>query len=705
MPSSESSEDIDTVKRESWEGSLDRWATEAVKGSNNWLITLRNAEDEGYAPWSDYYTEEESEGNQSTGIMSYSEGLTALSITEEHVKEQRKKGNKTWEVLDEDLYVEDTKKLIGYILDKDYIEDEPTGYTPEPYLPAGLTTDFTDAVSYSTSALLGAITSGIELEKGKDEGFREDLIEALEANVQWFLENDKRTGVDAENALGWAWIGDEDDTDGLYEPQNYYTYSAVYPLCDLLDEDDKRVNEAIEDYRGRIEGHLNEAKNFLVKEHWDGEKWRGPTGSQENKQIAFTCYTILALSYMDAKVDSDGVSLVQEDRKRMSEGINWVLNTVFEKNNIEDVWDKSAEYDCGPDDNYEDGSIPYLVLDTITEFVRFEENIGDMKYVDYTKKEMREKRDELAERILYRCWAGDKDYSRKGFRHIGHSPSLLKGVNMEKNPTVIYTTQVGIETFFLNVLQEDTDEGEREGSAKVKEERKAKKDTGVDTADSPTTGVLVGGEEIMVHANESGELQASAFGVSETDARNLSDRIEKKIERVRQGLKEKLSDPGSSPDMSEAEELNLKFLQRESKIGNDLNRSAQDLVVKIGNKVGADWKTMLSKNRDIEYHCGDVTANLLSELYFETHPGDFRGKVSDFLDDDTEEGPGRSRLLKPWVDEMNSLTQLDDKEIEDHVTRKQKIDESIDSLVDLSEGELSEEELEDMVKHISMEES
>jgi len=424
------------------------WATAAVRGANNWLVTIRNATDEGIEEWSDEFT------NGRTGIMTYSEGLTALALAEQFAPVDRP----DWQTLRSRYYQED----LRYILDEINADDGPR-FKPDPYLTTedgGIETDnFTPSATFAGSVLLESLKA--EIDFGDNIEYSE-VETALETVLEWLLSNkiDDDEKLDTSGGAGWAWVGSQSSHYGeMVRPSNYYTYSAVIVLSDLLQyrKTLDLVDRVVSRHEGELRATLEEANAFLLNEYWDGDSWTVPTGvtqtADDIEKLLSTCYAFIGLSYIE--FNRDDIDMDSEQRERMGQAMNWAVN-FYEDDPY--VWGKVVEYDCGAETDltFTDGSAPYVLLDSMVELINFREEIID--YVDdFERREIEQKaREELAPTILDKCWAGDGEFEEKGFRHIANGDLLIQrrdgapGVNM----TAIYSTGVAMETLLLNFLEE-----------------------------------------------------------------------------------------------------------------------------------------------------------------------------------------------------------------------------------------------------------
>lgn len=459
--SDELADEMDSELPEEWD-TVELWASEAVKGANDWLVTIRNAEDEGIDPWSDQYANDQTEANtndtdQDSGILSYSEGLTALTLTDTYAKKYG------WLQLQPNLYAKDIKQIIG-ITEKSKAEirgiltenGEP-GYTPAPYMDQDLTNHFTDAVSFSTSVLMGALDTQVNITQ---EGLEEnDITDALEQNLDWLLENGIKT---EDSRIGWSWIGSNapnyaSDDDSLHQPHNYFTYSAVIALVDFYiggtgDEANEKIKRMAEEREEDLISTLEGATEFLLNENWTSQAardnaWTLP-GEPTEANLMMTCYTIIALSYIDSLVEE-----IEVETEKVDKAMNYVWEEIQRKEDAKNasLWDLKQEYTCNMSNRsgsaYTDGSGPYLLLDAVYEFLNYE--LGDVSEVA-SKDEMEDWANKFAQRVLLKCWAGDEGFPQKGFRHLGAAAKAEDSPS--ENPTAIYTTGVAIETFLTNVL-------------------------------------------------------------------------------------------------------------------------------------------------------------------------------------------------------------------------------------------------------------
>lgn len=438
------------------------WATAAVRGANNWLVTIRNATDEGINEWSDEFT------NGRNGIVSYAEAVTALSLTKQHAPVD----HPDWQTL-RDRYLQDD---LGFILEQITAEDGPK-FKPDPYLGGKDdesldTTSFVPAATFSASSILESLVAGVDFGADIDDS---EIEEALDTCLDWLLSNRVQDGDELEttDGAGWAWVGktSEKYTD-LVRPANYYTYSAVIVLCDFLQyrEDHRLIDRVVSNYESELMTAISEANSFLLNEYWDDECWTVPTGVTEKaddiEKLLSTCYAFIGLSYIEYA--RDDIDMGGDQKAQMGTAMNWALN-FYEDDPY--VWGKTVEYDCGPEEDdptFTDGSAPYVLLDSMVELINFRTDIiGDVN--DYSESAIRAKaREELAPTILDKCWAGNKKFEDKGFRHVANGDLLLQradgapGTNM----TAIYSTGVAIETFLLNFLTqgEDIEEGTQRGA-------------------------------------------------------------------------------------------------------------------------------------------------------------------------------------------------------------------------------------------------
>jgi hypothetical protein len=430
---------------------VDEWATAAVRGANNWLVTLRNATDEGIDPWSDEFT------SGRNGIMTYAEALTALALTEQFAPVDRP----DWNTLRRRYYQEDLK----YILDRINAEEGPK-LKPEPYLrsddddesvSSGLDTNhFTVAATFSTSAILESLQAEVDFGDEIDE---DEIKDALDTNLEWLLSNAiEGESLQTPDAVGWAWLGSESDRFDEMNPRpaNYFTYSVTIVLCDLLTyRNIDVVDEVVTEHEADLVSALKGANEFLLEEYWEGDYWSIPTGIagevRNKEKLLSTCYAFIGLSYIAASLDD--VDVASEQGERMATAMNWALNYYEEQPNL---WALTVDYDCGPEETFTDGSAPYVMLDSLLELINYRpELIDDVD--DFDRSAIEGKiREKLAPVVLDKCWAGDRRFEQKGFRHIGEGDRLLRDPDgaPEYNMTAIYSTGVAIETFLLNFLEE-----------------------------------------------------------------------------------------------------------------------------------------------------------------------------------------------------------------------------------------------------------
>jgi len=662
--------------------SFEEWAAEAVRGANNWLVTVRNAEDEGFDKWSDFYTSEMSGGDQNTGIVSYAEGLTSLGMTKEVAKDT----DGWWELQDE-KYQEDLQQLLNWILpdtdeaDADRPRYEIAEYSATPYLGSDLTDDFTDAVSFSTSALIEAIKADIDTTGGE---INEEQIErALETNLNWFLNNTFET----ETGVAWAWVGSTDDD---YDPTpiNYFTYSAAIALGDLLAyRDEKVINNVVDGRVEEIEEALRGAKRFLADENWSDIEscWERANADK----VMTTCYTVMALSYIKEYVDDvtldDGTEEKISTGEKIARGIGSVAGEM--EKGLDQIWQKTVDYNC-PDmqNQYTDGTAPYLVLDTLTEYLRFlSDDIGaipDLQRPDvseYDRETVEAKRDDLGKIVLEKCWAGDREFPSKGFRHIGSKGNIEE--LPKSNPTVLYSTQVGIETFLLNILEGGLDT-----------------DTVVNDETVPSPGgdvderAVTGGQRIQNQYN---------FNFTVDGARDESDgSIRGYLEEIRAELDE-LGRSGGEAEagdetIDQLERLNERWDTEKDEMKQNLDEhTVKAYRLEATERINTTFKQRVDQNwKQFRTACLKETFDTCQTLFYEDDATTFKGELDDVLEVRSAE------LLKPWIVQFQSLRDLSPDEIEDPVARKQAILDSIEALLAITPEEMSDEELEKMLGHL-----
>lgn len=610
--SDELADEMDSELPEEWD-TVELWASEAVRGANDWLVTIRNAEDEGIDPWSDQYANDQTEAktndtDQDSGILSYSEGLTALTLTDTYAKKYG------WLQLQPNIYAKDIKQIIG-ITEKSkaeirgiLTEDGEPGYTPAPYMDQDLTNHFTDAVSFSTSVLMGALDTQVNITQ---EGLEEnDITDALEQNLDWLLKN----GIETEDRIGWSWIGSDapnyvSDDDSLHQPHNYFTYSAVIALVDFYiggtgDEANDKIKQMAEDRKGDLISTLEGATEFLLNENWTSQAarddaWTLP-GEPTEANLMMTCYTIIALSYIDYNVKEIDVKT-----EKVNKSMNYVWGEIQRKEKAESasLWDLKQEYTCNMSDQsgsaYTDGSGPYLLLDAVYEFLNYE--LGDVSEVA-SKDEMEDWANKFAQRILLKCWAGDEGFPQKGFRHLGAAAKAEKSPS--ENPTAIYTTGVAIETFLTNVLQ-----GEIKPPSVNKEGGDGETESesiGV-TDDSPTSKPVQDKTINIIYDGEDGD-----NGDDGTDSNEITHQLESIQSDVKQLTKE-IPKIASEETAGALDERSLEFMQQindlamilseeytinqgwKSDICQELSKAKQSL----SSSKGGDWAPMLKRiNKD-----------------------------------------------------------------------------------------------------------
>jgi len=421
-----------------------RRAYDAIRGANNWLVAVRNATDEGWEPWSDKFTSEDEERGWAkdykkkhdeeppiTGILSYSEGLTAIWLTNEYASDE---DLLTWYSLQEDLYKRDVMKLTEWILDSD--EDSGEKYDPLPYLPPK-TENFVDAASFSTTALLGALDSDIEF----NEDGEKKIKEAVRTNVNWLLRNT----VDTEEGVGWSYIGSEGGRDD--KPYKYFTYSGAIALTDIINDDypDAGIKEETKE---DIKGVLESAKNYLVKQDFVdvNSLWENPGPGRRGDKVVATCYTLIGVSYMARNISID---IEDDDWEKINEAFEtmWKHQPGLASESAlrdDQIRGYTANYQMFEKENseysdliYTDGSGPYLLIEVMLEYMKLIDHL-DRSYPGYiSEQELELQTDNAVDRVLDTLWMGDDEYEIKGFKHVRETG---------EEPTVIYTTQTAIDT-------------------------------------------------------------------------------------------------------------------------------------------------------------------------------------------------------------------------------------------------------------------
>lgn len=646
---------------DSYDG-IDDWATDAVRGANNWLITLRNATDEGIDPWSDQFTDDEN------GIMTYSEGLIALSLIGQNAPVE----HDSWRTLRSRYLQEDMKD----ILDEINAEDGPR-FKTDPYLPELGTHNFTVAATFSISAIVEVLSSGVELGDNIDE---EEIESALDVGINWLLDN-KIEEVETENAAGWSWVGKTSSAYGGYEqPENYFTYSAVIVLCDLLNtrDDIDVIDAAVSGYEDEIVETLKQSNNFLQYEYWDGDYWsvytRPGEAIKDSQNLLSTCYSFIGQSYIEYVVDE--IAIEKEQRKKMGTAMNWILN--FYENNP-NIWATTINYRCGDDSEFVDGSAPYVVLDALTELVNFREDVLD--YIDdFSRDEILEVANErLAPAILDRCWAGDEKYSEKGFRHIQRSDLLLNNPDgaPKTNPTAIYSTGVAIETFLLNFLDGGDDITHDESTTEAETETQTEADVTPDQEPTVSAGKTVNNIIIDGKDNEY---------PSEIDEQlqNIQASVEQITEDIQNGA-DKTTDSGIS-------ERNYEFIQEYEEFKDTLNEEYTDnwkvVIQNLGDEKGS-ISSSLQRNWETKFKLKQVEQfpQFLLELYFCPTRETFEEEV---IIDEKE----AAFLLPPQRQIYDEIIDWEDERFKDVDGRRNYVESA---MANLEENPWGNEDLKDLI--------
>lgn len=640
------------------------WAVSAVRGANNWLITLRNATDEGIDEWSDEFT------GGKNGIMSYAEALTAQALTKQHAPVEQP----DWQTLRKRYYRTDLKKILEWINHEDGPQFRPTPYIAGEDDDTGIDTqDFTVSATFATSAILETLESEIELGPDIDE---DEVQNALERNLDWLLKNkiDDDSDLNADDAAGWAWVGEDSDHYGeLDQPANYFTYSAVIVLCDFLQyRDNDIVENVISDRKTELKETIKEANQFLLNEYWNEEDhWTVPTGQldtpDEIEELLSTCYAFIGLSYIAFTLDE--VDMSEEQKERMARAMNWALGYYEQDPNL---WARTVEYDCGQetDQTFTDGSVPYVLLDSMVELIRYRKDITEAM-PDWNRSDVREVIDDkLTPVILDKCWAGDKKYEEKGFRHIGNGELLLQYEDgaPDHNMTAIYSTGVAIETFLLNFLNEGD---------KIPESTQKRQDTETSTGD--TTAEADTREVQRIEERTVNNI------IIDGEDDSYPDEIDEQLESIQseiEQLSSEVTTAASGEDADELEERSLEFMQdledyatilieeytikRDWKSGicNELSKAKQSL----SSSEGGEWAPMLKEINK------ETFITYLTQVYFcpdrETY--EEHVKLSEF---DT------NLLLPPQYAVVGEINNKSDNFFADREQRQDYVEETLQELI------------------------
>lgn len=646
---------------------VDEWATAAVRGANNWLVTLRNATDEGIDEWSDEY----SKGRN--GIMSYAEALTALALVEQFAPVERS----DWSTLRRRYYRNDLRYVLDHILD----EDGPR-FRPDPYLSdaggtaggaGGLDTDhFTAAATFSTSAILESLQADVDLGDDIDE---DELKDALETNLEWLLSNavdDDR--IRSDDAAGWAWLGSESSQfdDMNPDPVNYFTYSATIVLCDFLNyRDNNIVDDVVQDHEDELVTMLERASRFLENEYWEGSYWSVPTGvtgEVSNKEkLLSTSYAFIGLSYIEATLE--GVDITDDRGERMAASMNWALNYYEEQPNL---WALTVDYDCGPEATFTDGSAPYVLLDSLVEVLNYRSGLID-RIDDFDTDDIEHKvRQQLAPVILDKCWAGDRRFEQKGFRHIGDADRLIRDEDgaPEYNMTAIYSTGVAIETFLLNFLEEGA--RFKFGSEPEPAESTAPESTAPEPATADTGGAQRVEHKTVNNIILDGETDGD--GVPGEIGEQLRD-IESEVRQ----LSEELGDGTDETAVRNLEARSLSFLSELSDCEATLDDEYGEHWVSVTDDLGTAKQPIASSLQENweEKFKRINTANFieyLREVYFCPDRETYEDRV--------ERSDEVTLLLPPQREIVETIEEWDDETFADTETRRSYVEEQVTALAE-----------------------
>ena len=426
------------------EEKLRQRAYQAVKKASEWLAQeRREADQQDIFPYSDLYTTKYAAGEDESGYMSSAEGMTALLMVLNHVKEDSSIYYSPQ--IDMRILSEDIEWMLR---NDDEGGIEQNSHRATPYLPRGATTSFTDAVSFSTTT----IQEALKLDNITVNNQR--MIEALETNEGWLLKNYIGTPTDI-NGVGWAWCGaDEmDQMDSKYPPQRYFTFSAVVALVDLYN--DERVDTDDE----KIEEVLARALKHLIADYWAelGETagWtefeNQPYGndlepSTYNRRLGTaepspfsTSNTLFATAYIHSNLPEsvwEDAALNKKELSRIETGIDYLIQTTETQLREETLEDTSAAYITDAKEEteagkarrpYVDGTQPYTLLNAMIAV----DNAGGP--FEYRNEELQDLQLAAIDYILENCWTGDT-----GFKHFREE--------FDDEPVVIYATQVAIES-------------------------------------------------------------------------------------------------------------------------------------------------------------------------------------------------------------------------------------------------------------------
>jgi hypothetical protein len=387
---------------------LRRTAYKAVKEACKWLIVQRNAAPlEGFGPWSDMFV------NSEQGIMNTCEGLTAMFVANEY----NRKEDLHIPVLDQNMLISDVKWLMSKV--------EEEGYRGTPYLGHDTVENFIDAVSYGISVFLGARSMVTGTLKEQVEKHISDATNLLLSNK-----------VEVEGTYGWSWMGSEEmkRKGVVYQPQTYFTYSALIPLCDVLNE----APDLITDIKADIINTIQGGKEFLIKQNRMDVGWINFEPTEDlvphlyvdldpRPNIVPTIYAILTLSYIKNNVQS--ITFEKEDEKIISDAVNWVTGLIGKRKNlIFQLKEYYVLYSQEEEKSYFDGCAPYTILNALAEYYN--------AYPEVKTEEQEKTLYDIAQVILNKLWGQENS----GFRHIVSRKSDAK-----ENILVVYATSIAIQ--------------------------------------------------------------------------------------------------------------------------------------------------------------------------------------------------------------------------------------------------------------------
>lgn len=453
------------------EEELKRRAYNAVKAASDWLADMRRAsDDEVRLAYSDRYTAEAPAEDES-GFMSSAEGMTALFMIYSYKDREDTDVHFSPRVPNEDLTY-DVKWLLG-----DQDEDDKEGgiedgrYCATPYLPLDATSQFTDAVSFTTTTLQEAIGNP------KVDVSNKRLRAGVKKNAEWLL-TEYKGSVNDHDGVGWAWCGasEMEEMDREYPPQRYFTYAAFIALADIYNDDNIDTSEL--DTNEDIEDILSKAIKGMVSDYWiegfRGNGWTeftpspygqesfGLTPNEEKdgrplEDVFSTGNTLVAISYAWNRLPRDiweKSDLTEEEEVRIQEGIDYLIDITEDYVEAGELHKKSAEYMTGAtietsdgrkkSVGYFDGTLPYVIMNALSEV---HEAGGPFEYRD---EDIHNLKITVIEYILDNCWSGKE---RDGFKHI--DPNVE---NRSNDPPVIYATLLAIESL-LNFGIEPRREG------------------------------------------------------------------------------------------------------------------------------------------------------------------------------------------------------------------------------------------------------